>query len=165
MKLRIIGEDGRLLASGEVGEIAVRGPALMVGYWDDPRATALALAGGWLTTGDLGYLDDDGFLYISGRRKELIISGGMNVFPSEVEDVLRSHPAVHDAAVIGLPHQRWERPYARWSYAATVDRRSRATRSRPWSTSGTICRARCRARSARTNCSRTSYSPVAASRR
>lgn len=106
-ELRIMGEDGLGCQAGTVGEILVRGPAMTTGYWDDPVATAEAIQDGWLRTGDLGYLDDEGFLYISGRRKELIISGGMNIFPSEVEDALRAHPAVRDVAVVGVPHARW----------------------------------------------------------
>lgn len=99
--------DGTPLPAGETGEILVRGPAVTLGYWDNPKATAAAVQNGWLHTGDLGYLDEDGFLFVAGRKKDVIISGGMNIYPSEVEAVLRTHPAVHDVAVIGLPHERW----------------------------------------------------------
>jgi len=99
--------DGTPLPAGETGEILVRGPAVTLGYWDNPTATAETVRNGWLHTGDLGYLDSDGFLFVAGRKKDMIISGGMNIYPSEVEAVLRTHPAVHDVAVIGLPDERW----------------------------------------------------------
>lgn len=105
--LRVVDSAGSPCAPGTTGEILVRGPAMTTGYWDDPEATAAAVRDGWLWTGDLGHLDAEGFLYIDGRRKELIISGGMNIFPKEIEDVLRSHAGVRDAAVIGVPHERW----------------------------------------------------------
>jgi fatty-acyl-CoA synthase len=92
---------------GVIGEIEVLAPTLSAGYWAEPEATDQLFHDGWLRTGDLGYLDDDGFLFITGRCKELIISGAMNVFPAEIEAVLESHPAVRRAAVFGLPHPRW----------------------------------------------------------
>ncbi len=88
-------------------EIEVRGPNVFEGYWQRPDATAECLHDGWFATGDVGSLSADGYVRIVGRRKELIISGGYNVYPREVEDVLRSHPAVADAAVVGLPHPEW----------------------------------------------------------
>jgi len=94
-------------ASGEVGEILVRGPSVMKGYADRPEETALAVRDGWLHTGDLGYLDAEGYLYVVDRREDLIISGGENVYPTEVEMVLRQHPAIEDAGVIGLPDSDW----------------------------------------------------------
>jgi fatty-acyl-CoA synthase len=99
--------DGTPLPAGETGEILVRGPTMTLGYWNSPKATAEAIRDGWLHTGDLGYLDEDGFLFVVGREKDTIISGGMNIYPSEVEAVLRTHPSVRDVAVIGLPHERW----------------------------------------------------------
>ena len=78
----------------------------MKGYLNNPEATAAAFTGGWFHTGDLGYFDEDGFLFIVGRIKELIIRGGYNVYPAEIEDVLHAHPAVAEAAVVGIPHER-----------------------------------------------------------
>jgi len=89
---------------GEVGEIAIRGHNVMKAYWRCPEATAAVLRGGWFRTGDLGRADDDGFYYIVDRKKELIIRGGYNVYPREIEEVLYEHPAVLEAAVIGIPH-------------------------------------------------------------
>jgi long-chain acyl-CoA synthetase len=101
-------------ASGEdvevrqVGEIWIRGPHIMKGYWNMPEATAeTILPGGWLRTGDAGYRDEDGYLYVHDRVKDLIVSGGENVYPAEVENVIMSHPGVADVAVIGVPHERW----------------------------------------------------------
>jgi acyl-CoA synthetase (AMP-forming)/AMP-acid ligase II len=106
-ELKIVDADDRELPPGTVGEIAARGPQLMRGYWNLPEATAEALRGGWMHTGDAGRLDDEGFLYIQDRVKDMIVSGGENVYPREVEDVLFGHPAVADAAVIGVPSERW----------------------------------------------------------
>ncbi len=106
VELRIEAE-GRTLAAGEVGEIMVGGPTVMRGYVDRPEETARVLRGGWLHTGDLGYLDDEGYLYIVDRRDDLIVSGGENVYPAEVEAVLREHPAIEDAAVVGVPDAVW----------------------------------------------------------
>ena len=106
-EIRIADDSAADLPPGETGEILVRGPAVTAGYWDAPEMTASAIVDGWLHTGDMGYFDEDGFLFVSGRKKDMIISGGMNIFPAEIEDVLRKHPAVLDAAVIGLPDERW----------------------------------------------------------
>ena len=95
------------LPPGEIGEVLVRGDIVMQGYWRDPEATAAALQGGWLHTGDVGVLDDDGFLTLRDRSKDLIISGGSNIYPREVEEVLLQHPAVPEAAVIGRPDPEW----------------------------------------------------------
>jgi long-chain acyl-CoA synthetase len=100
--------DGRPLPPGpeHVGEVVTRGMHVMKGYWHNPQATADAFTGGWLHTGDLGYFDEDGFLFIVSRKKELIIRGGYNVYPSEIENVLHAHPAVAEAAVVGVPDER-----------------------------------------------------------
>jgi long-chain acyl-CoA synthetase len=101
-------DTGNALPAGKenVGEVVTRGMHVMKGYLNDPEATAAAFADGWFHTGDLGYFDKDGFLFIVGRIKELIIRGGYNVYPAEVEDVLHAHPAVAEAAVVGIPHDR-----------------------------------------------------------
>jgi fatty-acyl-CoA synthase len=107
LQVRLLGEDGREVPVGEVGEIACRGPLVMAGYWNKPQETEQAFRHGWLHTGDLARADADGFLYIVDRSKDMIISGGFNVFPREVEDVLTRHPAVAAAAVIGVPDPKW----------------------------------------------------------
>jgi acyl-CoA synthetase (AMP-forming)/AMP-acid ligase II len=106
-ELRIVDEDDHPLPNGKIGEIAVRGPQLMRGYWNLPDASAEALRGGWMHTGDAGVLDDEGYLFVQDRTKDMIVSGGENVYPREVEDVLYRHPAVADAAVIGVPDAKW----------------------------------------------------------
>jgi long-chain acyl-CoA synthetase len=108
VSVQIWDEQGRALPPGpeNVGEIVVRGPNVMTGYWGNPEATAQAFAGGWFHTGDLGYFDEDGFLFIVDRIKDLIIRGGYNVYPREVEEVIYAHPAVAEAAVIGVPDAR-----------------------------------------------------------
>jgi acyl-CoA synthetase (AMP-forming)/AMP-acid ligase II len=106
-EIRIVGPDGEPVPNGTIGEIAVRGPQLMRGYWNLPEASAEALRGGWMHTGDAGVLDDEGFLYVQDRTKDMIVSGGENVYPREVEDVLFQHAAVADAAVIGVPDAKW----------------------------------------------------------
>ena len=112
-ELKIVGESGRELPPREVGEIVGRGAMLMPGYHKRPDATAQAIVDGWLHTGDLGYLDEDGFLYLVDRKKDLIISGGVNVFPRDIEEVIAQHPAVREVAVFGVPHDRWgEAPFA-----------------------------------------------------
>jgi len=99
--------SGEPCAPGEAGEIVARGPTVMRGYLDDADATAAALRGGWLHTGDLGRMDEEGFVFITGRLKEIIITGGENVSPEEIEAVLGRHPAVAEVAVFGAPHERW----------------------------------------------------------
>lgn len=119
-EVRIVRDD-KLMAPGEVGEIIVRGPTVTPGYADRPDATARALRDGWLHTGDLGRLDDEGYLYVLDRRDDLIISGGENIYPAEVEAVLLAHPGVADAGVIGLPDPDWgQRPVALVRRAAGV---------------------------------------------
>ena len=114
VEVKIIDEDGNTLPANTVGEIATRSSKNMSRYWNNPEATAETIdAEGWLRTGDAGYLDEDGYLYIHDRVKDMIISGGENVYPAEVENVLLQHPAVVDAAVIGQPSERWgESPFA-----------------------------------------------------
>jgi long-chain acyl-CoA synthetase len=104
-QLRILDADGRELSSGEVGEICVRSPAVMRGYWRSPDVTAEALEDGWLRTGDLGYQDEDGYLFIVDRKKDLIIRGGFNVYPRDIEDALLQHPAIESAGVVGRPDE------------------------------------------------------------
>jgi long-chain acyl-CoA synthetase len=101
-------DQGRPLPPGpeHVGEIVTRGMHVMKGYWHHPEATADVFTGDWLHTGDLGYFDEDGFLFIVSRKKELIIRGGYNVYPSEIENVLHAHPAIAEAAVVGVPDER-----------------------------------------------------------
>jgi fatty-acyl-CoA synthase len=106
-EIAILGEQNERVPIGGTGEICVRSPLVMDGYWERPEETADALAGGWLHTGDLGRQDDRGFVYIVGRKKDMIITGGFNVYPKEVEDALSRHPAVAAAAVIGVPDPRW----------------------------------------------------------
>lgn len=103
-EVRIVDENDQNLSSGEVGELLVRGPNVMMGYWNDPQETAEALRGGWLHTGDLLRQDDDGYLYFVDRVKDMIKMSGFNIYPREVEDVLMGHPAVAEAAVVGVPH-------------------------------------------------------------
>lgn len=103
----IMGDDGALLGQGERGEIVVRGSLVMRGYFRDEKATAEASAHGWHHTGDIGFLDEDGFLYIVDRAKDMVITGGFNVYSSEVEQALMAHPAVADCAVVGLPDDKW----------------------------------------------------------
>jgi long-chain acyl-CoA synthetase len=104
--VRIVDLKDRELPAGEAGEICCRSPAVMRGYWRAPQATADALRGGWLHTGDIGYLDDEGYLFIVDRKKDLVIRGGFNVYPRDVEDALLEHPAVTAAGVVGRPDER-----------------------------------------------------------
>jgi acyl-CoA synthetase (AMP-forming)/AMP-acid ligase II len=103
---KIIHEDGGLVEKGKVGELAVRGPGVMVCYYRDPDATAAVLQDGWLYTGDMAMEDEDGFIFLVDRKKDVIISGGENIYPVQIEDFLRAHDAVKDVAVIGLPDKR-----------------------------------------------------------
>ena len=107
VEVRVVDEDDRELPAGEVGEVVVRGDVVMAGYWDQPDATAETLRGGWLHTGDVGSFDDDGYLTLRDRSKDLIISGGMNIYPREVEEALLTHPGVRAAAVVGRPDAEW----------------------------------------------------------
>ena len=96
------------MPAGEGGEIVLRSATVMKGYWNDPEATRAAfLPGGWLRTGDAGYLDAEGFVYVYDRVKDMVVTGGENVYPAEVENVLAGHPAVIEAAVVAAPHPKW----------------------------------------------------------
>ncbi len=106
-RVRVVDDDGNELPPGETGEIIVNSPLVMKEYWRDPEATAQALREGWLYTGDVGYLDDDGYLFIADRLKDMIITGGYNVYPKEVENAIFKHAAVLEAAVIGVPDETW----------------------------------------------------------
>ena len=105
--MALLDKDGKPVPQGEPGEICVRGPLVMKGYKDMPEQTAEAFAGGWLHTGDVGRLDEDGFLYIVDRTKDMIVTGGFNVFPREVEDVLSTHESVGQVVVVGVPDEQW----------------------------------------------------------
>jgi long-chain acyl-CoA synthetase len=107
VEVAIHADDGTPLAVGEPGEVCVRGEVVMKGYWDRPHATAETIRDGWLRTGDIGRLDEDGFLTLLDRSKDLIISGGTNIYPREVEEALLLHPQVAEASVIGVPHAEW----------------------------------------------------------
>ncbi len=106
-EVRIVDPEGNEVPRGNVGEIAVRGPGVMLGYWNQPEQTATAIRNGWMHTGDGGYMDEDGFVFLCDRIKDMIISGGENVYSAEVEAALASHPAVAQSAVIGVPHEKW----------------------------------------------------------
>lgn len=106
-EVRIVDRQGRVCASGQVGEIVVRGSIMMTEYWQDPVKTEDTIRGGWLHTGDLARMDEDGYFYLIDRARDMFISGGENVYPAEVERVLRNHPVVEDIAVIGVPDETW----------------------------------------------------------
>jgi long-chain acyl-CoA synthetase len=107
IEVRIVGDDGAPVPAGQVGELVVRGPSVMTGYWKRPEATADAIVDGWLHTGDLGRMSDDGIIHLLDRAKDMIISGGSNVYAVEVEDVLATHDSVAEVAVIGVPDDLW----------------------------------------------------------
>ena len=107
MSVRITGADGKPLPAGETGEVEAKGTAVMLGYWNNPKANAETLKDGWLRTGDVGRLDEDGFLTLSDRSKDVIISGGTNIYPREVEEALLTHPDVREVSAIGVPDPDW----------------------------------------------------------
>jgi len=107
VEMRVVDDDGHEVPQGEVGEIVIRGYNVMKGYWQRPEATAETIIDGWLHTGDMGRVDEDGYFYVVDRKKELIIRGGYNVYPREIEEVLYEHPAVREAAVLGVPHDEY----------------------------------------------------------
>jgi acyl-CoA synthetase (AMP-forming)/AMP-acid ligase II len=144
VRVRIVDDDDREVPPGASGEIVVRGDLVMRGYWGKPEATAETLRNGWLHTGDVGHLDADGYLYITDRKKDMIISGGSNIYPREVEEVICAHPAVHEVAVIGIPDEKWGelvramvvlRPGARATEAEIIEhcRRGLASYKKPQS--------------------------------
>jgi long-chain acyl-CoA synthetase len=122
VEVRVAGADDGPCRPGEIGEILVRGDTVMAGYWNNPAATAETLRDGWLHTGDVGSLDADGFLTLKDRSKDVIISGGSNIYPREVEEVLLRHPAVSEVSVVGAGRRRMGRDR---------DRLRRAARRRP----------------------------------
>jgi acyl-CoA synthetase (AMP-forming)/AMP-acid ligase II len=105
--VRVVDEEGRSLPVDEVGEIVVKGDTVMAGYWNNPEATAKSLRDGWLWTGDVGAFDEEGLLTLKDRSKDMIISGGSNIYPREIEDVLNLHPAVAECSVVGRSHPEW----------------------------------------------------------
>ncbi len=112
-EIRVVDATDATVDTGTVGEVIVRGANIMLGYWNKPAETALALRGGWMHTGDLGYLDEDGYLYVVDRLKDMIVTGGENVYSAEVEKVLATHPSISSCAVIGVPDEQWgERVHA-----------------------------------------------------
>ena len=107
VQVRVVDDSDRDVPPGTPGEIVVRGDLVMKGYWNRPDATAETLRNGWLHTGDVGHLDEDRYLYVTDREKDLIISGGANIYPREVEEIICTHPAVREVAVIGVPDEKW----------------------------------------------------------
>lgn len=107
VEVKIFDDDDRELPAGQIGEIVTRSDLAMKGYWKNPKATQSTLRNGWLHTGDVGYMDEEGYLFIMDRSKDMIISGGENIYPREVEEVLIRHPAVREVCVIGVPDERW----------------------------------------------------------
>lgn len=103
VEVAVVGEDGRKLPAGETGELIVKGPNVMKGYFNRPEETEAVLRDGWLYTGDLARIDEDGYIYIVDRKKDLIIVDGMNIYPREVEDFVLKHPSVEECAMVGIP--------------------------------------------------------------
>jgi fatty-acyl-CoA synthase len=107
VELKIVAADGAEVPRGAVGEVVIRSPVVMKGYWNKPDATQAAIRDGWMRTGDAAYMDEDGYVFIYDRVKDMIVTGGENVYPAEVENALFGHPAIADAAVIGVPDDDW----------------------------------------------------------
>ena len=105
--MKVVDDDGQELPAGSMGEICIKGPMVVAGYWNNPEASIAALRGGWLHTGDLGRVDEEGYLYVVDRKKDMLISGGLNVYPAEIERVLAGMPGIIEVAVIGVPHEKW----------------------------------------------------------
>ena len=107
IELKVVDPNDREMKQGDQGEIVIRGPNIMKGYFEQPEETAMALRNGWLHSGDVGVFDEEGYLYIVDRIKDIVITGGENVFPKEVEDLLHQHKAVNECGVVGLPHKEY----------------------------------------------------------
>ena len=107
MEIRIVDENDNEVPLGDIGHITVKGPVTMLGYWNKPEVTAETIKDGWVYTGDAGYMDDEGFLFLMDRLKDMVVSGGENVYSAEVENALSQHPAVATSAVIGIPSEKW----------------------------------------------------------
>jgi acyl-CoA synthetase (AMP-forming)/AMP-acid ligase II len=107
VQIRILDESDREVPPGETGEICIRGGSVMKGYWERPEETAETLRGGWLHTGDIGKMDEAGYVYILDRTKDMVISGGLNIYPREIEEVLVTHPSVSEVCVFGVPDDKW----------------------------------------------------------
>ncbi len=107
IEVKMFGDEDTEVPRGEMGELVVRGPTVMSGYWRRHEATAETLRNGWLHTGDVGFMDEGGYVYLMDRKKDMIISGGANIYPREVEEVIQQHPAVKEVAVIGVPDDLW----------------------------------------------------------
>ena len=107
VEIKIANEAGDALPTGEIGEIAVKGANAMKGYWNKPEETAVSMRNGWIHTGDAGYLDEEGFLFLVDRVKDMIVSGGENVYSAEVENAVSNHPSVNQVVVIGIPSEQW----------------------------------------------------------
>lgn len=124
-EMKIVDDRGIELPTGQVGEIIGKGPFVMTGYYNDPIRTEEAIRDGWLYSGDLGYVDEDGFLFLAGRKKDLIISGGVNVYPKDIEAIVLQHPSVIEVAVFGIPHVKWgETPIAAVICREVIDAQS-----------------------------------------
>jgi fatty-acyl-CoA synthase len=115
LEVKIVDEEGRTVPIGGTGDICTRGYAVMHGYWDDPERTAETIdAGGWLHSGDLGVMDEDGYVAVVGRLKDMIIRGGENIYPREIEEFLFTHPDIQDAKVIGIPDEKYGEEVCAW---------------------------------------------------
>jgi len=106
-RVKIVDDNDKPVPTGEIGEVCVKGKHVMLGYWKNPKLTAEVLRGGWLHMGDMGYMDEDGYLYLTDRKADMIISGGENVYPKEVEDIIYQHPAVQECTVVSAPDAKW----------------------------------------------------------
>ncbi len=107
VEVKVFDEEDMEVPAYEMGEIVVKGDVVMKGYWNDPKSTSETMRNGWLHTGDVGYVDERGFVYIMDRKKDMVISGGSNIYPREVEEVILQHPAVQEVTVIGVPDPVW----------------------------------------------------------